>query len=255
MVAWRRREHEPDKSLTAARKELVHSYMDAEEAEARRREVEQRERQGRTREQARLMTADVSIPVAGSAKRRDDGAGREDDEVARQVAAAVADAREEARREAEEETARQVAGAVEEALREAKDETARQVAEAVAQARQEAAEAAARHGAAIAEPVPEQPRAPELEEPAPPVAATLDEARPKAPENTVMEPAREEARQDTGDETAGGVLGAAEQPAGRSTAGLPLFERIEAATQPDEAAARVDWTRELLRAKKNARNG
>ena len=298
MAAWLRREHEPDKSLTDARKELVHSYMDAEESEARREAIERLERQSHTREQARPLAAEEavrrraatatdagqqtaddaarrsSVPecraqrrTAGDAKRRGDEARREDDEVARLVAAAAAGAREEARREAEEETARQVAAAVEAALREAKDETARQVAEAVAHARQEAAEAA-RQGGVIAEPAPEQPREPELEEPAPPVAATLGEARPRAPGKTDMEPAgeaarreaaiaettREDARQETGEETPRGVVATAEQPAGRnSTEGLPLYERIEAATQPDEATARVDWTRELLRTTKNAR--
>ena len=129
-----------------------------------------------------------AAPDCWGCQRRGDEARREDDEVARQVAAAAAGAREEARREAEEETARQVAAAVEAALREAKDETARQVAEAVAHARQEAAEAA-RQGGVIAEPAPEQPREPELEEPAPPVAATLGEARPRASGKTDMEPA------------------------------------------------------------------
>ena len=44
MAAWLRREHEPDKSLTDGRKELVHSYMDAEESEARRQAIERLER-------------------------------------------------------------------------------------------------------------------------------------------------------------------------------------------------------------------
>ncbi|MFZ0342893.1 MAG: hypothetical protein WAL31_11230, partial [Gaiellaceae bacterium] len=61
MVAWIRREQEPDTSLTEARKDLVHSYMDAEEADARRQAVEQREQQSRTREQARLTAAEEAV--------------------------------------------------------------------------------------------------------------------------------------------------------------------------------------------------
>jgi colicin import membrane protein len=241
MVAWRRREPEPDTSLTEARKELVHSYMDAEEAEAQRQAVERVEQQSRVREQARL--------VAAEDKRQQDEVRREDDEIARQVAAAVAEAREETRREAEEETARQVAAAVEEAMRTAKDEITRQVAEAVAQAQQEA-EPVARQEPVVVESPPEQPRELEPEETAPLVAATLHEARAQVLEKPFTEPAEEVAR-----ETAPDVAGAEEQPAGHSTEGLPLSARIEAVTHPDEAATRVDWTRELLRTKKKPSSG
>ena len=61
MAAWLRREHEPDKSLTDARKELVHSYMDAEESEARRQAIERLERQSHTREQARPLAAEEAV--------------------------------------------------------------------------------------------------------------------------------------------------------------------------------------------------
>jgi hypothetical protein len=237
MAAWIRREQEPDTSLTEARKDLVHSYMDAEEADARRQAVEQRERQSRMREQARLTAAEAAIrrqaATATDAGHRtaDHETGRVDDDVARQVAAAAAEAREEARREAEDETARRVAVAVEEALREAKDETARQVAEAVARARQEASEAA-----------PHRPREPEPQKPAPPLAATLRDTRPQTHAKPLLEPA-EEALQEPNEE----------MPEHKSTEGLPLSERVEAATRTHEAPARVDWTRDLLRAKKNTR--
>ena len=253
MAAWRRREPEPDTSLTEARKELVHSYMDAEESEARRQAVERVEQQSRMHEQARL--------VAAEDKRRKDEVRREDAEIARQVAAAVAEAREETRREAEEETARQVAAAVEQAMRSAKDEITRQVAEAVAQARQEAAVVAAREEPVVA-PASEPAREPEPEEPAPLVAATLGEARRHIPVKTFMQPASEAARpetasaeatrEETRQEPAEDAVDTQEQPAGHSTEGLPLSERIEAVTHPDEAATRVDWTRELLRTKKKA---
>jgi colicin import membrane protein len=254
MVAFRRREPEPDTSLTEARKELVHSYMDAEEAEARREDVERIERQSRMREQARL--------VAAEDKRREAEVRREDDEIARQVAAAVAEAREETRREAEEQAARQVAAAVEEAMRTAKDEITRQVAEAVAQARHEVVEEAARQEPVV-EPASEPAREPEPEEPAPLVAATLGEARRHIPVKTFIQPAPEAARpesasaeatrEETPPEPAQDVVDPEEQPAGHSTAGLPLSERIQAVTHPDAATARVDWTRELLRTKKKAR--
>ena len=251
MPAWLRKEEEPDKSLTEARKELVHSYMDAEEAETRRQAVEQLERQSRSREQARL-TAGQDAVRRQTAAAADAEARREDEDVAQQVAAAAAEAREEAQREAEEETARQVAAAVEQALRQAKEETERQVAEAVARARQEAADTAPRPGAGVSEPAPERPREPEPAEQDQPVATTLGEARPTVPEQPVAEPAGE-AQPESDQETPRGDVAPPEVPAGRSAAGLPLSKRIEAVTQPDEAAARVDWTRELLRAKKNAR--
>lgn len=223
VAAWLRREEEPDKSLTDARKELVHSYMDAEESETRRQAVERVERQARMREQARLAAAEEAV-------RRQEERGDDEDDVARRVAAAAAEAREEARREAEEETARQVAAAVEQALREAEDETARQVAEAVAQARQEAVSAE-----------PPQPREPRLEQPSSPVAAILDARAAR----------REAAAAVEHEETTPG----AEQPASHSsTEGLPLSQRIAAATRPDDAPAPLDWPHELLRSKKNARN-
>jgi hypothetical protein len=230
MSVWRRREPDPDTPLTEARKELVHSYMDAEESESRRRAVERFELQSRLREQARTAAAGDATRQAATTPthavedtRRDDDAYPEDD-VARLVAAAAAAAREEGRREADEETAKQVAVAVEQALREAKEETVRQLAEAVARARNEAAETATRRGAVPAEPTPEPVREPELSEPTAPLASEAD-----------TEPT-------------------AEQPAEQSSIeGLPLSERIEAATRPDEATARVDWTRELVRRKQKAR--
>src|ERR1700757_3142776 len=104
MTAWPRRQDTPANPLTEDRKRLVHSYMDAEEEQARREAIEERERQSRIREQAPRAASPerVQQQPEGAAPLRvvDEAVERElADEAARQVAAAE----EQARREMEQE--------------------------------------------------------------------------------------------------------------------------------------------------------
>src|SRR5260370_19672436 len=58
MSGWLRGREGPAEPLTEDRRRLVHSYMDAEEEEARREAIEERERSARIREQARRPLAE-----------------------------------------------------------------------------------------------------------------------------------------------------------------------------------------------------
>ena len=270
MAAWRREQPEPVVSLTEDRKSLIHSYMDAEEAEAHREAIEELERQSRidaesrgaaaeeaarqyattaseARREAAEDTARQSITAAKQARRQiaeeaaqqpataAEEARREvEEEVARKVAAAAERAREQARRDVSEEAARQVAAAVEAARREASEEAARQVAAATArareQARQDVSEEAARQVAAAIEAAHREAS----EEAAREVAAAAARARQDAAEETARQEAAiaEETRQQSPTETA-------QETARQVTAAVeaPRREASEGAARQVAAAA------------------
>jgi hypothetical protein len=247
MTGWRRQRDAPAKPLTEDRKRLVRSYMDAEEAEARREAIDELERQSRIREQAR-REAEAGAKQHVEAAAAAGGIGAEDTVPQSNVRV------EAVRREAAEETARQVATAVEQARREADEEAARQVAAAVEQARREADEEARHRIAAAAQQERAQARDRAAEEAthleAVAVKRAREQGRQKAAERVVRggAGAAEQPPRETAEEAPRQVVAAAEDRArDNSTEGLPVYEWVQAATQQVDASEPADWTRDLLR--------
>ena len=230
MAAWRREQPEPVVSLTEDRKSLIHSYMDAEEAEAHREAIEELERQSRIDAESRGAAAEEAArqyATTASEARRDAAedtvrqsiaaAKQARRQIAEEAAQQAATAAEEARREVEEEVARQVAAAAErareQARRDVSEEAARQVAAAVEAARREASEEAARQVAAATARARERARQDVSEEAARQVAAAIEAAHREASEEAAREVAAAagRARQDAAEETAGQEAAIAEE--------------------------------------------
>jgi hypothetical protein len=198
------------------------------------------------------------------------------EEAARQVAAAVEEARKQVRREAAEEVAKQVAAAEERARREGAEDAARQVAAAVEEAREQVRREAAEESAgqvaadekrarmveaeegaleiAAVAAAEERPPRPAIEEVASIAASAVElrpvQSRPKASEG-VIQGASGAAEQVPGnadkDEPPEVVAAAEDQARLDSGEALPVHMWVKAAMQSDDAGAAADWPHELLR--------